>query len=716
MSQSTQHLYEFGPFRLDQQERLLQRDGAGVPLTPKAFDLLLALVERHGRLVEKEEIFKAVWPDSFVEETNLTYNISFIRKALEDGENGLKFIETVPKRGYRFVAEVRELGAEQAEANEAAIEEKVPPPVPRQPRSRRALLAVMALVAALGGLSFALYQFGVPLLRQNSGAEPKIVAVTSFPGIEIHSAFSPDGNQMAFVWEGPQEDNADVYVKLVDAGEQLRLTTNPAPDLNPVWSPDGRFIAFTRTGKESGVYLVPALGGAERKLADIFPSRTARILSLSYAPDGKTLAVADKESAADPFSIFLLSTETGEKRKLTFPVGPVGDETPAFSPDGQSLAFARSLAISTTDIYLVSVAGGEPRRITTINTEIQGLSWTADGRNLVFGSRNDQQIRLLWKVAVTGGTPERLPVFAQGLTQPTVSRQGNRLAWTQSHEDLNLWRMEINPATKQAGAPIKLIASSLMEAGPQYSLDGQKIAFSSLRSGRSEIWVSDRNGENLVAIASLGKEDGTPRWSPDGKQITFDSLVEDNWDIYVVGANGGQPRRLTTEAAEDTCASWSRDGKWIYFGSARSGSREIWKMPATGGDAVQVTRQGGFEGFESPDGKYFYYAKGRRAAGIWRVPVEGGEETLVLDHHRAGYWRYWAVTEQGIYFATAEVPKHPLLEFFDFASGKVTLIATLEKQIHPAIWGLTVSPDSRAVLYLQYDQRGSDIMLMENFR
>jgi dipeptidyl aminopeptidase/acylaminoacyl peptidase len=266
---------------------------------------------------------------------------------------------------------------------------------------------------------------------------------------------------------------------------------------------------------------------------------------------------------------------------------------------------------------------------------------------------------------------------------------------------------------------VKLIASSLGDAAPQFSPDGQQIAFGSVRTGRQEIWVSDRNGANPIAIASLGKRSGTPRWSPDGRQIVFDSLVEDNWDIYVVGANGGQPRRLTNDPAEDACGSWSRDGRWIYFGSSRSGSLQIWKMPAEGGQAVQMTRQGGFEGFEgfeSPDGRYFYYAKGRRAAGIWRIPVAGGEETLVLDHHRAGYWRYWAVTAQGIYFATAELPARPLIEFFSFATGKVTLVATIEKQIQAGFCGLAVSPDNRWVLYTQLDQRGSDIMLMENFR
>jgi Tol biopolymer transport system component/DNA-binding winged helix-turn-helix (wHTH) protein len=723
MSQSIKHLYEFGPFRLDAGERLLLRDGESVPLTPKAFDLLLTLVEHHGRLLEKEELLKKVWPDTFIEEANLSYNISLIRKALGDGENGHKFIETVPKRGYRFVAGVRELGARQAENNEAAArsnkEEAWPEPLTSKVKRHRkgALLALAVLVIAIGGIGFGVYKFITRSESKSSVSDPKIIPITSFPGSETQPAFSPDANQIAFVWDGPQEDNPDIYVKLVDAGEPLRLTTNPAPDLNPVWSPDGRYIAFTRAGAGGGIYLVPALGGAERKLAEIFPERPFSQLSLSYSPDGKYLAVADKTATMEPYSIFLLATETGEKRRLTFPpAGPEGDDSPAFSPDGRSLVFARSHSHVAGDLYVVPLAGGEPTRLTSDNSKTGGISWTADGREIVRASIRGGVIQYLWKVPLTGGAPERLSVFAPNLSHPSISRQGNRLAWAQSMEDLSIWRVEINPATGQAGAPAKLIASSLGDFAPQFSPDGQKIAFGSRRTGRDEILVSDRNGANPIAIASLGKFCGTPRWSPDGRQIVFDSQVADNWDIYVVGANGGQPRRLTTDPAEETCGSWSRDGRWIYFHSSRSGSLQIWKMPAEGGQAVQVTRQGGFEGFESPDGRYFYYAKGRRAAGIWRIPVEGGAETLVLDHHRAGYWRHWAVTAQGIYFATAELPARPLIEFFSFATGKVTLVATIEKQIQAGYWGLAVSPDNRWVLYTQLDQRGSDIMLMENFR
>ena len=209
---------------------------------------------------------------------------------------------------------------------------------------------------------------------------------------------------------------------------------------------------------------------------------------------------------------------------------------------------------------------------------------------------------------------------------------------------------------------------------------------------------------------------GTPRWSPDGRQIAFDSWIEGNADIYVISAEGGKPRRLTFDADEDITPSWSQDGRWIYFGCTRSGSMQIWKMPSEGGPAVQVTKQGGFEGFESADGKIFYYAKGRAMPGIWRVPVAGGDETLVLNEHQAGLWRYWAVTDKGIYFATAEVPSHPLIEFFNFTTAKVTQLAKLDTPLFKTDPGLAVSPDGQWLLVVQMDASGSDIVMADNFR
>jgi YD repeat-containing protein len=748
MKQSDKHLYEFGPFRLDPGERLLLRDGQHVPLTPKAFETLLILVENCGHVINKDELLKKVWPDTFVEEVNLAKNVSYLRKVL-GGEQAAQYIETIPKRGYRFVASVKDVCDERAglmwappaaahandvkevetgdydlgsEPRKETIESERHP-LPAKPRaSRRGPRSWMAAWPALGLLLVVgIWALVFRSARESPNPPLKIVPFTSFPGRETQAAFSPDGNQIAFVWGGGKGDNPDIYVKLIGAGHPLRLTTHPAADSHPVWSPDGRYIAFFRqTTESSGYYLIPALGGTERKVSDVFPYRmTFQGSTQYYSPDGKFLAVPDKNSQEEPFSLHLVSIETGEKQKVTAPsAGTAGDTYPAFSPDGKTLAFLRSSSRATTDLYLLSLDGGAPRRLTFDNTSILGLAWTSDGREIVLASRRGGSIYSLWRIPAAGGTPERLPTIGQSVVSPAISRQGAYLMYTQALDDQNIWRLEWDAAGR-VGAQTSLISSTLGDNGPDYSPDGRKVVFASNRSGGFGIWICDSDGANPLQLIDRGPHlTGTPRWSPDGRWVAFDSRSDDmgNADIYVIGAEGGQPRRLTSELSEDVAPSWSRDGKWIYFGSTRSGSMQIWKVGAEGGQATQVTKQGGFEGFESIDGKHFYYSKGRSVPGIWQIPVIGGEETLLLDHHKAGYWRFWAVAEKGIYFATANEPARPVIEFFNIATRKVTTIATLDKPLSPSDPGLTVSQNGRSLLYAQMDQSGSDLMLIENFR
>jgi Tol biopolymer transport system component len=406
---------------------------------------------------------------------------------------------------------------------------------------------------------------------------------------------------------------------------------------------------------------------------------------------------------------------------LTTPsVGVQGDVSPAFSPDGKLLAFAREAGPSVQDLYLVPVAGGEPKRLTFDSRRIEGLAWTADGREIIFASRRQTgNIPQLWRIPATGGEPERVATFAQKLIHPAISSQGNRLAYAQNFWDTNIWRVEVPSSAGRRSVPTKFIYSTLEDELAEYSPDGRRIAFVSKRSGNWEVWVCKSEGEDPIPITNFGGPVvGHLHWSPDGRRLVFSvrqaSSAEGNMDIYLINTEGGNLRRLTTGSDLSWGVSWSRDGRWISFVSNRSGSQQIWKMPAEGGQALQVTKRG-ITGFcQSPDGKFFYY---RNSLGLWRIPVEGGEESLLLDERQTRAWRTYpfAVVDQGIYFVRAEAPARPALAYFSFATGKVNEIAALEKS-SPLPWSLSVSPNGRWILYTQMDQGGSDIMLMENFR
>ena len=545
------------------------------------------------------------------------------------------------------------------------------------------------------------------------------VPFSSLPGLEDHAAFSPDGNQLAFSWNGGVGGNTDIYVKLVGVGAPLQLTRDPAEDIFPVWSPDGRYIAFIRMGAtQSEVVIVPVLGGPERRLCATITARSR----MAWSPDGKWLAMCNQPGESPPGALVLVSVETGKKQTLTKPPPNFDDSSPAFSPDGRQLIFVRTNNRTFDELYLVSASGGEERRLTTGSKRIRGADWTADGREIIYCSSRVGKPSL-WQLPVAGGEPAALPGTGWDAHWPAVSRRGGRLAFTESYEDTNILRLELLPLSYKgsgqgSGAPSPLIVSKRAEHSPQVSPDGKKIAFVSDRSGHTEIWVCDHDGGNPLQLTQMGNaEAGSMRWSPDGQRLVFGAHPEQSEDLFVVNASGGAPQRLTIEPAQDMLPSWSRDGQWIYFCSNRAGDYQIWKMPVAGGSAVQVTRHGGFETFESSDGQTVYYSKWSGVDGLWSVPAAGGAEQPVPELAEAGYWRAWAVTKDGIYYVahTSSTPPHPV-KFFNFATRQTMQLGVVEKTPPWHVPSLSVAPDGQWLFYAQSDRLVSTLMLVENFR
>ncbi len=588
-------------------------------------------------------------------------------------------------------------------------------------RRPRKFVWAAALVPVLVIASLAVWRFS----RTTEPAQPplRVVPLTSYPGNESHPSFSPDGKEVVFSWDGEKRDNTDIYRKLIGAGEPLRLTKHPAPDINPAWSPDGGWIAFLRArlGQKYEVLIIPALGGRERRLVEVAAHPVMRGPFLAWTPDNRGLIISDTVSAGGPHGLFLLAVDSGERRRLTTPApSALGDVGMTPSPDGRSLAFIRHRGYGVSDLYLLSLAAdytpkGEPRRLTFDNVATGSPVWNPDGREIIFWSSRGGSPGL-WRIAASGSaSPKPLATMGQVGYQLTISHQGDRLAYVRSTSDRDIWRLELPRPGAKLDPPVRFISSSETDQFPQFSPDGKRIVFGSARSGNFEIWIADSDGSNLVQLTSFGVHTGAPRWSPDGSQIAFDSRPEGNTDIFVVDASGGKPRRLTTDPAADVTPSWLHDGKWIYFVSSRSGRFEIWKTPAqpegTGGQAIQVTKNGGFSALESPDGKFLYYAKENGPTSLWKVPVVGGEEVQVLDS--LYFWSNFQVVHEGIYYVPRPVsPSEYRIEFYRFADGKTQAVATVDKDP----FGITVSPDRRAMLVALTESRGSDLMLVENFR
>jgi len=547
-----------------------------------------------------------------------------------------------------------------------------------------------------------------------TGPPPRLLPFTSYPGDKSSPAFSPDGNEVAFTWQGQTptgQSPYDIFVQLVGTGTPLRLTNAAASSNAPTWSPDGRSIAFWRDSQPSAYYIIPALGGPERKLAD-GEVETFSGGGMSWSPDGKYLAVADqgtRQNPVDRTTIFFVSVESGERResKIESP-GPYVT-SPAYSPDGKYLAFLNGSGFLSKDVYVVPVTGGKPRALTAFHANMSGVAWTTDGSHLVFDS-DHQGLPAMWTVPFAGGDPEQLSVAAEYATEPTVASHGNRLAFLRYAVDTNIWKASLSSADR--GAPTRVIASTREDSEPVFSPDGQRIVFGSSRSGNDELYLSGVDGSNPVQLTSLKKgASGAPAWSPDGKSIAFDSRMEGQGDIFVMSAEGGSPHRLTRGPSDSAVPSWSRDGRWIYYNSGTTSKVSvIWKVPAQGGEPVQVGKVSGMAAQESWDGRSLYYF---RDNAVWRSDVNGGSEARVID---APSFQNWRVCGKDICVLTRTSSTSGQLIRYDPVT-KRRQVREIDAGPRVGIsYGMDISPDGRWLLYTRADSVESDIMLVENFR
>ena len=566
------------------------------------------------------------------------------------------------------------------------------------------------LLAGALALGFAWFRPGA-----STPAQPvRIAPLTTLQGNETQPSFSFDGTRVAFVWSGERGENSDVYTRALDGGPLVRVTTDRADDFSPAWSPDGARVAWLRTAPgETAVFVgLSAGGGIHGKITEVHPNRIEAVgRHLDWSPDGRYLAVADKTSPEEPFAIYLVEAATSRKIRLTAPPQKIiGDTGAAFSPDGKSVSFLRSPSSGISELYTVPLSGGEARRLTRDARVILSQAWAADGKSLVFCSNRTGPFTL-WRIAYDGGSLQPVPNVGENATEPAFSRDGRYMAYSQFFIDANVWRADLEGVRP----PQPVISSTLYDSSPQFSPDGKRVAFRSNRGGTQEIWVCDPDGRNAAQLTHFnGPLTGTPRWSPDGKWVAFDSRPEGQPDIYTIPAEGGPVRRITTEISEDVVPSWSHDGRWIYFASNRGGAWQVWKAPVNGGPKVQVTQNGGFCAFESADGRYLFYNRGRAVAGLYRMDLATGEEKAAVERLKPGYWGYWGVSRRGIYFIDHPEPQGPgALFFLRFGNHNPERLAAIEKPLALGDSALALSPDERVVLYTQVDQSGSDINLMQ---
>jgi Tol biopolymer transport system component/DNA-binding winged helix-turn-helix (wHTH) protein len=708
-------LVRFGAFEVDLRTGEVRKHRLRMRLQDQPLQVLVALIDRPGEIVTRDELVRRLWADGTVidYEGGLNAAVTRLRQALSDSAGRPRYIETVARRGYRWIAPVER----DEERPPATVDHNIRPtqslPAPR---------AVSKLVAA--GVAAAAISLGAvawwALVTHNRPEHAiTVLPLTTGLGAEANASFSPDGTLIVYEWE--QEDHRrHIYMKEVGAGDPVPLTSGPSAEYGPEWSPDGRLIAFLRANGPGALdlYVVPPLGGVERKIATMpcpDPILTRHLVRrMAWTADANHVVVSVGGRRGQGEGLLLVSIADGSQRWLTDPNPDAnsGDREPAVSPDGRQVAFVRGETAGIQTIFLLPLTAdlrpaGLPQPLPG-SSRSRSPAWSRDGKEILFtGMVPGLADGGLAKLRIAGGAPVRIPLAGVAANTPTVSRTG-RVAFTRIRLESGIWQQEVSYGSRPAPPPVRLTKVSTIDGNADYSPDGRRITFASDRSGTRQIWTCARTGAPCQALTSFAVSygAGSPRWSPDGRQIAFDSGANGRMHIYVVDANGGSPRRLTDDQTGGVVPRWSHDGAWIYFSSSRSGANEIWKIPSAGGAPLRVTRSGGFVAMEAPAANALFYTKAPEEADLFRSDMDGSHERLVL---RGVAKRGFVVTSDRIYYLHEDADASPSLRVFMLPSADDQLIARI---VEPIYLGLGLSPDGGYLIYTQI-RIASNLMLAE---
>ena len=646
-------------------------------LEPKTLRLLLFLIENRARLIERDQILDRIWSGTHVTDNALAGEIAKLRKVLGDNPKTPKYIQTVPTRGYRFIAEVEVRNTSESlsqahgkDSDSPAVgrseEHQAPaaafaatetgPPDHAQHRSWAKQLAVAGMLVAMAIVVL----LGVKAYQASGSAATTlpltIRQITTWPGLDTNPAFSPDGESIAY--SSDHNGNFEIYLRsIAPDGRGIQLTTDDQQNFDPAWSPDGKRIAYYSM-KRHGIFVISTLGGVAKQLTE-FGSHPV------WSPDGQWLAfqgVSAPDLDALPMgssTLWIVNSQGGEPRQLTQANNPPGTHyAPSWSPDGRRVAFINFNTVSP-QVWSIAVSGDGLQSITKHGTGDKSWPIYAPDGNSIYYNRGEA----LWKTPISPdsgaavGNPIKVADLGSTVIRnATLSASGKWIAYSATTSTDNLISVPISPLTNEpAGSPSFLTNQpGTRHIAPAFSPDGSKIAFSAQRRGNaSNLWIADADGGNLNQITTEGGR--FPSWYPDGKQLAFLSDRQGQRKFWSIAAAGGNEKVLfEIEGIESP--RLSPDASRVAFNFTKDGIINVATMPVMGGELKQLTYDRELAGWPcwSPDGQFLAFEIERGDDTHIAIISSQGGEPVQLTFARGQSWPYsWSPDGDKIVFAGA---------------------------------------------------------------
>jgi Tol biopolymer transport system component/DNA-binding winged helix-turn-helix (wHTH) protein len=688
-------LYRFGSFLADPAVSRLYHDGDLVLLTPKAFLVLMVLVEGRGQLVDKDELFRRVWPDTFVEPNNLARNISMIRKVLHEHDPDSEYIVTVSRRGYRFTGQVSQIarsaaaGHPHASAADASILEPrqlpgdlVPATLAELPRTldpsaqpptawqrTRPLVSIGMLAAALLGIAGTLVT-GAREAASTGTSERRLWQLTTTGRLHAEPTWSPDGQMVAYASD--RGGDFDIWVQKVSGGSPVQITSDAARDWQPSWSPDGRHIAYRSERNGGGIFVVPAEGGSARRIAEsgynplwspdgsrilFWEGREVYLIGLDGRPPVR-IAAGGPPHLIDPFSI-------------------------GWHPDGSRISLYGYEQDHGWSFWTVPLAGGPgvrshiapavARRLRDASMGFGGFVWAPGGDALYFEGRSERT-QNVWRVRVDPRTlewisgPDRLTTSSGLESGLTLSPDGKRLAFGSRVERTHVWSLPFDPVSGRITGDGEAITPDGSDARIlDISPDGQQLVYRVTGRNSDELWIRslDRQADRLRRV-EVDAAIVHPRWSRDGRRLAYlrrPTNRAQSSAVVLLAANGDEEQYVVPAASStEMVYDWGLDGGSFLVRcrkSARPAICRLSNVPTAGlAPEMQLIASDAdrnlYAAAYSPDGRWvsFIAAPDRSRSTVFVSPAAGGPWVPITqtDDHTFEDLPRWSPDGRTLYF------------------------------------------------------------------